>query len=281
VTLPAHVSAAQRDARIKVETKKLFTHFPILAEFSDERVTAQDRPWHISEMITTPAAAGPVVQITDRPLGTQPIICSLPFSDQICEEAFSSHGDMLCVPRQLAAILCDDMGVICLQLDRIETEIYGTNAWQERGCTAKMIVAFASERGLGCCILHGERLIETHPGPRPLCFTIVANHAYFYRGQHARRQLMRRLPCEFTRLAREAGESKTPDASEWLPYTGLAVGHFFVAEDQIEIARGELLSAGRHPRVVLKDESRIKRLVYTFSSQEHRRGTCFKPFSTT
>ena len=44
VTLPAHVSAAQRDARIKVEIKKMFTAWPILAKFSDECVMAQDLP---------------------------------------------------------------------------------------------------------------------------------------------------------------------------------------------------------------------------------------------
>ena len=99
VTLDAHLSGAQRDARIKVETRRQFTAWPILAEFSDERVTAQDRPWHITEMITTPAAAGPVTNIVDRPLGTQPIICNLPFSGQICQEAFDDHDNMVCIPR--------------------------------------------------------------------------------------------------------------------------------------------------------------------------------------
>ena len=120
-----------------------------------------------------------------------------------------------------------------------------------------MIVEFARQRGLGCCILHGERLIETHPGPRPLCFTIVGNHAHFRKGVQARKQLMRRLPCEFTRLAREAGESKTPDASEWLPYSDLSPGHFYVPDE----IRGQLFFTGRHPRVVLRDEARIKTLV--------------------
>jgi hypothetical protein len=35
-----------------------------------------------------------------------------------------------------------------------------------------------------------------------------------------------------------------------------------------------LLATGRHPKVTLKDESRIKRLTYTFCAKEHRRGQC-------
>jgi hypothetical protein len=67
-----------------------------------------------------------------------------------------------------------------------------------------MIVEFARQRDLPVCILHGEKLVECYPGTgKPLCFTIHENHAYFYRGMHARRQLMKRKPCDFTHIARE------------------------------------------------------------------------------
>ena len=82
-----------------------------------------------------PAATGPVTSIVDRPLGTRPILCSLPFSDQICSEALEDHEDKLCVPRQIAALICEDFGIICLEFDRIEHELYQTGNWTEHGTT--------------------------------------------------------------------------------------------------------------------------------------------------
>ena len=98
------------------------------------------------------------------------------------------HEDKLCVPRQIAALICEDFGIICLEFDRIEEELYQTSNWTENGVTSRMIVEFARQRDLPVCILHGEKLMEVYPGTgKPLCFTIHENHAYFYRGMHARR----------------------------------------------------------------------------------------------
>jgi hypothetical protein len=139
ITLPG-TTDAQRDARIKTTLKRQFPAWPTLAEYSEERITAEDAEWKITEMITNPAAAGPVTSIVDRPLGMRPVLCNVPLSDQICSEAFANHDDRQCVPRQIASLIYEDFGVICLQFDRIEQELYQTSHWTEHGATARMIV---------------------------------------------------------------------------------------------------------------------------------------------
>ena len=49
---------------------------------------------------------------------------------------------------------------------------------------------------------------------------------------------------------------------------------WLLVKSELENVRGQLLATGRHPKVTLKGESRIKRLTYTFCATEHRRGQC-------
>ena len=69
---------------------------------------------------------------------------------------------------------------------------------------------------------------------------------------------MKRKPCDFVHIAREARESKTPPCSEWRLYTDLAPGHWYVLEADMEATRCQLLSTGRHPKVTLVNECKIK-----------------------
>ena len=73
--------------------KRQFSAWPILTEYSEERITAEDAEWKITEMVANPNEAGPVTSIVDRPLGTRPILSNLPFPNQICSEAFEDHCD--------------------------------------------------------------------------------------------------------------------------------------------------------------------------------------------
>jgi hypothetical protein len=90
--------------------------------------------------------------------------------------------------------------------------------------------------------------------------------------------MSRSVPTGAVKVRREAKESTTPAVGEWLPWCCPKPGHFWAYEgDAIDAVRGEFLRQGRHPKVILKDGSRIKILRYTFSKrvgdQEHK-GVC-------
>ena len=109
-------------------------------------------------------------------------------------------------------------------------------------------------------------------------WTIHENHAFFYEGAAILRKLMsRRPPTGAVKVRREAKESTTPPVKEWEPWCCAKPGDFWVYEEDIDKVRGEFLAQGRHPKVVLKDASRIKSLRYTFckraGDREHK-GVC-------
>ena len=89
--------------------------------------------------------------------------------------------------------------------------------------------------------------------------------------------MSRRPPTGAVKVRREAKESTTPPVRDWEGFCCAKPGHFWVYEEDIDKVRGEFLAQGRHPKVVLKDASRIKSLRYTFckraDDQEHK-GVC-------
>ena len=275
INTPMVLSQAQRDDFIRSAVEALYPD-GVLGEFSEERIVLNpNAAWQISEMITQPTAEGPEVTITDRALGTRPAgLSTLLFPESLCTAAFEDHDDNLCVPRQIARICGLDMEEVCCELDQCEAELYETDTWRTRGATSKMIFLYAKRNGLGACCLHGDRVVETAPGSRPLLvWAIHENHAFFYQDRRVCRQLAARVPCAFERVRREAGESTAPPFEEWLPWEGkLQPGHFW--SENIEQARGQMLSLGRVPKVVLKDESQIKSLRYTFNKREAHEGAC-------
>ncbi len=174
----------------------------------------------------------------------------------ICKSAFEDVEDNMCVPRQIAEVTRESFETVCDRLDEC-----GTKVWREEGATGKTIFEYSKRYGYGCCCLHGEKVIETLLGKNPLCFTTLENHAYFYEDRHIRRRLAQRKECDFIQIKRDFKESKTPDFSQWLPYTEAVPGHFHVPEDHVENVRSDFLAKGQHPKCVMKDEQRIKTLI--------------------
>jgi len=117
-------------------------------------------------------------------------------------------------------------------------------------------------------------MIEVSPGKNPLCFTVLENHAYFYEDKHIRRRLMQRKISDHQQIKREFKESCTPDFSEWTPYRELMPGHYWTFDYRIDDIRQDLLCKNKHPKCILKDEARIKTLIYTFTKSEKEEGQC-------
>ena len=252
VALPMTLTQAQRDQRIRARVNELYPD-GILAEFSEERVTINPQgAWQILEMATAPSADGPRVSVTDRPLGARPSLSGLLFPEALCAAAFEDRDDKMCVPRQIAQVLGASFDQVVDELDECELKVYGTDTWRERGASAKMVFEYARRHGLGACLIHGERVLETLPGPSPLSFTVHQNHAWFYADKRVRKMLANRVPHSHEQMRREALQSTTPAADEGEPWGGeLRPGHFSCAEESIEQVRCDLLASGRHPKVLL------------------------------
>lgn len=280
LSLPQTLTQRQRDARVKAEVLKHIAPGQVLYEVSDERWTYdQSGTWKISEQTVQvrdndePTVTTRVEEdiILERRVGAKPSLSQLPFPEGLCAEAFEEHDDMLCCPRQIAAVLKRDLGEVCSLMDDAERALYGTDSWRERGCTPRMVLEFARAQGLGACILHEDRVVSTLPGPLPLVCAVHENHCYFYECKKARRALMRRAearPSE--KLRREAkSSSKTPPFAEWLPWQGeFTPGHYWAPEEDMDAVRAQFLATGRHPRLVLKDEASARSLVYTCSRRD-------------
>ena len=87
------------------------------------------------------------------------------------------------------------------------------------------------------------------------------SHAWFYADKRVRKLLANRVPHSHEQMKREALQSTTPAAEEWEPWAGeLHPGHFSAQEESMEQVRCELLATGRHPKVLLKDDARIRSL---------------------
>ena len=273
-------SQAQRDEKIKARVRSLYPD-GVLAEYSEETITIREgAEWQILEMTTEPGAAGeaPVTDVTERPLAGHPSVSSLPCPEALCSAAFEDDGDKMCCARQIAQVKKRTWEEVADELDLCEVAAHGTNTWRERGATSRMIFEYAKRHDYGAACFHHDHLVERWPGRAPLVWTIHENHAFFYEGVAVLRKLMsRRPPTGAVKVRREARESTTPPVKEWEPWCCAKPGFFWVYEEDIDKVRGEFLAQGRHPKVVLKDASRIKSLRYTFckraGDQEHK-GVC-------
>ena len=120
----------------------------VLYEVSNERwFFDESGTWKISEQSVEVDDSGePIVttrveeDILERRVGVRPSLSQLPYVEGLCKEAFEGHEDMLCCPRQMAAVLRRDFGEVYSELDDVERTLYGTGTWRERGCTGRMIV---------------------------------------------------------------------------------------------------------------------------------------------
>ena len=267
IEVPLHLNLEQRRAYVKRELQRQLSNAEPIYEASDEKWFYDDAgSWAIHEETTgvdpdTGEAESHV--ILDRRVQGEPGCSTLLFPDQVCEEAFKASDDKLCAPRQMAAILKTDIGVICQALTQISRDLYGTEHWEEQGATPRMILEYCKQQRLGCCVVHNEKVIENLPGQPVLAFTVHANHCYFYSGNGARRALAKRTEAGgAVRLKKAQRAVQTPPALEWQSWDGeLKPGHFFVLDEEIESTRAQLLQQGYNPKVLLKDSSRIRTLV--------------------
>ena len=72
---------------------------------------------------------------------------------------------------------------------------------------------YARALGLGACCLHNDSVVEMLPGKKPLTFSVLGSHAYFYTGRVAR-ALASRKPHDYEKLRRDVQNTTTPDAAE-------------------------------------------------------------------
>jgi hypothetical protein len=272
IRLPQNLTEQQRDERIKALVGVYLQPDQVVYEVSEEtwRYDAAGT-WIISEMVTQPAegAGQPRTEVLTRRLGTAPArLSQLPHPDGIVSEAFEAHDDRLCVPRQMAAVLRQDLDEVLRGLN----DVVGNCEWQEEGATAEMVVAYAKARGLGWCVLHNGTALESGRGWPALVFAVHEAHAYFYHGRSAR-TLMKRAPAGSVaeRLNREPATGGV-EAGLWEPWEAgaLTAGHFWVEEGELDAVRGWFLAEGRHPKVILKSEHQARSLEYTLSADEGR-----------
>ena len=83
-----------------------------------------------------------------------------------------------------------------------------------------MVLEYCRERGLGCCTVHNNRVVETLPSVaknKTLAFVVHESHCYFYSSPRACRALRNRREVEYEKLRREQKASTTPAFEEWKP----------------------------------------------------------------
>ena len=129
----------------------------------------------------------------------------------------------------------------------------------ELGCTPDLLLDYAKQRGLGLVCLHNNRPSITHEGAPILAFSVVAEHAYFYKSQVVARQVMKWRGCGGEKLKRKFRHTKAWVRPEALAGgDALEPGHFFCLEEEVPQIRERLLEQGIAPRISLKDESRVR-----------------------
>ena len=147
---------------------------------SEERWLLDPRgSWKISEeTVGTDPDTGEAEAhvVLDRRIGARPIPPpTMLFPDAVCEVAFEDHGDNLCAPRQIAALLKRDLDEICDELRAVELRLHGTDTL-DQGCTSRVILEYCRERGYGAAVVHNEAVIETLPGKPVLAWTVHEAH---------------------------------------------------------------------------------------------------------
>ena len=253
----------------------------VLYEVSDEQWTLDpEGSWRIHEEtvgVDPETGAGEAHVVLDRRVrAPEPLISNnLLFPHAICEEAYEAAQDNLCAPRQMAALLKQDVGEICYKLTQISRELYKTEVWEENGATPRMIMEFCKKESYGCVVVWNEEVIETLTGHPILAFTVHEDHVFFYRDSAVRRALAKRRGLT-TRLQRAvARQMQTPPASEWKPWAqDIAPEHFWVHDDDISAVRRWFLEQRRSPKVIMKDETRVRTLIYNLRKREGF-GTCY------
>ena len=105
---------------------------------------------------------------------------------------------------------------------------------------------------------------------KALAFVVHESHCYFYSSARACRGLANRREVEYEKLRGEQKASTTPVVGDWRPWVRqLEPGHFFADTESLPGVRAWFLAGGRHPKCILKDEIRLKSLVYSLTKRDN------------
>jgi hypothetical protein len=176
----------------------------VLYEVSEEKWVLDTRGgWRVSEeTVGTHSDTGEAEAhvVIDRRLGATPLPPpGLLFPEAVCPEAFEDHGDNLCAPRQIAAILKRDLGEICDELRAAELRLSGSDT-VDQGVTSRVILEFCKQHGFGAAVVWNEKVIETMAGKPVLAWTVHEGHCWFYSTPQVRRALQQRRLGSVTKL---------------------------------------------------------------------------------
>ncbi len=150
VEVPLNLTLDQRREFVKrsIESELKKTATPIF-EISDEQWWFDDTgSWGIHEETVgvDPESGVPEAHtILDRRVGTLLTHNNLLFPDAICDEANVMRDDKSCAPRQMAAILHQDLGEVMRKLSEVSLALYGTSSWEDQGATPRMIMEFCKQ----------------------------------------------------------------------------------------------------------------------------------------
>ena len=281
IDVPLHLNHEQRQEYVKKEVQKTLKNRGSLFQVSDEEWSYDSHgSWGIHEEtvgVDPETGEAEAHVILDRRVGAMPSISNnVLFQDAICPEAFEERTDNLCAPRQMAALLKLEIGEVCQQLTEVSEQLYGTEDWEDRGATPRMILEFCKKNGMGCAVVHNEAVVETLPGiggAPTLAFAVHEAHCYFYKDVSVRKLLLRRQEAATAQLRRVQRPTKTPATSEWLVWGNeIAAGHFWAPDEDISSVRAWFLENGRNPKVIMKDECRIRTLIYNL---RNKGGVCY------
>jgi hypothetical protein len=242
----------------------------VIHEESDETYFLdRNREWKISS-VSTMLVNDQVVTETRmrRPLGVLRSACTqLPFPELIMDEAFEEHGDKLCVPRQLAALLKMSLEETCTAFDNICDA-----DWRLRGISPDEILEFCKFHGCPMFFWAGQ-MQATYDPPhklnRAVAFTSWEHHAYLYKNAKA----IANLTATRQTVATETKKT-LPAFEDWQEWRGKFVPGFFQAEDLMAVRR-EFLQSGRNPKISLRNLAEYSQLSYKCCKKmDGETGTC-------
>ena len=216
--------------------------------------------WLISELTTTVDDQGAVsteARINQRLGVLRDAASFLPYHEQILEQAFEKHDDMLCVPRQIAILLGKSLASISASFD----DLLGSPQWRSEGISAVEMKKWCCLRGHPFMFVSSGKLLLLHEPPvkrgRALAGVAFDGHFYFYKSARclAGWHLANAISKDQVLLERESrGGMPTIDSWKW--WEGVVQpGHFWTRD--LTFTRRQLLEGGVSPKVTLRGQTEI------------------------
>ncbi|WP_353213255.1 AAA family ATPase [Rhodovarius sp.] len=271
-----------RIAAVKAQVRETLgiTHdSDIIGQMSDESYAYDDsRPWSLTEMSTKLTDGRLVTRVSthgqmttrignatqtvrsnfssmprhmsqmDVPAGHRGQASFLPFPDDVLPEAFETHPDRLCVPRQLAVLLRISFEYLCSDFDLL----LGGSGWRDVGISCNQIMLYLKDKGIPYhCWADDKHHVWTPAEAQAdrVAWTFHDRRVFMYKSGRA---LEKHRPHAGERAVLKAEhQGETPPFSAWGEWQGeLAPGHFYCSD--LRKVRQELLERGKNPKVSLK-----------------------------